>query len=415
MSACVEINETERDALIQYYLRLIGTEIQMYDKIHVYIYQILCLLGVPLNILIIVVLLRPQMRKNPFNLYLIVIAICDLILMANYYIFHFIERCHPYYYTYIWIIYTKLYAITSVLLHSLSLWLTVIMAIHRYIVVKNSNGSQSKISWNSYKITLLGIGIAICISLIGSTPNTLRYEIQDNGLVGAEPRCLVKGSKYAHYYTESSQIEAYQFVRPNFWNCNWERLTFWIAGLLLKVIPCMLLTIFMTLLVRILIKARERRNRLCGSRTIPCTAKTQAERTTAMLTIIVAVFLVTELPQGLLILIKGVYAATEVIHLYLGQFLDFLALLNSSVNFILYTTMSYQFRSQFIETFATYLPKTFERISGSESIATNVIPSKIVRNGSQNNNSTFNQSKIHLLSSTANLQGKDLKGQIDEV
>uniref|UniRef100_A0A0K0E877 G_PROTEIN_RECEP_F1_2 domain-containing protein n=1 Tax=Strongyloides stercoralis TaxID=6248 RepID=A0A0K0E877_STRER len=415
MSSCVEVNETERNAIVQYYFELIGKEIEMYDKIHVYIYQILCLLGVPLNILIIVVLLRPQMRKNPFNLYLIVIAICDLILMANYYIFHFIERCHPYYYTYFWIIYTKLYAITSVLLHSLSLWLTVIMAIHRYIVVKNSNGSQSNISWNTYKVTLLGIGAAIGISLIGSTPNTLRYEIQDNGLVRAEPRCLVKGGKYAHYYTESSQIEAYQFVRPPFWNCNWERLTFWIAGLLLKVIPCMLLTIFMTLLVRILIKARERRNRLCGSRTVLCTAKTQTERTTAMLTIIVAVFLVTELPQGIFVFLQGVYAATKDIHSYLGQFLDFLALFNSSVNFILYTTMSYQFRSQFIETFATYLPKTFERISGSESINVNVLSSKSNRDGNHSSSGKYNSSKVHLLPTTTTFHGKNLKGKVDEV
>lgn len=92
----------------------------------------------------------------------------------------------------------------------------------------------------------------------------------------------------------------------------------------------------MTLLVRMLIEARERRQRLCqnsssqlkpnyinnnsnelkkypsglmlvttqGTNSIGNGASvtnnktTQAERTTAMLTIIVAVFLITELPQG---------------------------------------------------------------------------------------------------------------------
>lgn len=111
---------------------------------------------------------------------------------------------------------------------------------------------------------------------------------------------------------------------------------------MLKLIPCLLLTIFMTLLVRMLMEARERRLRLCqrGSNAIPINAAVMiptpqqskqvqkaianmstnngqsngfsagkkqscssgpgsAERTTAMLTIIVAVFLITELPQGI--------------------------------------------------------------------------------------------------------------------
>lgn len=72
--------------------------------------------------------------------------------------------------------------------------------------------------------------------------------------------------------------------------------------MVLKLIPCILLTIFMTLLVRMLIEARERRTRLCRGNT---SGKSQAERTTTMLTAIVAVFLITELPQGLLVFAIG--------------------------------------------------------------------------------------------------------------
>ena len=73
----------------------------------------------------------------------------------------------------------------------------------------------------------------------------------------------------------------------------------------------------MMLLIRMLIDARDRRSRLVsrcatgvncangsGGRRQSLTgggAKSQAERTTAMLTIIVAVFLITELPQGILL------------------------------------------------------------------------------------------------------------------
>lgn len=76
----------------------------------------------------------------------------------------------------------------------------------------------------------------------------------------------------------------------------------YIQGLVLKLIPCFMLTIFMTLLVRMLIKAHERRTRL---RRGPTGGISQAERTTIMLTAIVAVFLITELPQGILVFAIG--------------------------------------------------------------------------------------------------------------
>ncbi|VDK77490.1 unnamed protein product [Anisakis simplex] len=112
-------------------------------------------------------------------------------------------------------------------------------------------------------------------------------------------------------------------------------------GLVLKLIPCLMLTIFMTLLVRMLMEARERRTRLCGG---SATGKSQAERTTSMLTAIVAVFLITEAPQGLLVFATGVKPGVRYAMQYLGDFIDLLSLINSSFNFILCALMSHVFR-----------------------------------------------------------------------
>jgi hypothetical protein len=128
--------------------------------------------------------------------------------------------------------------------------------------------------------------------------------------------CVSNSSKFAHYYQRDEKVHAYTLAQPAFWNCSWERVSFWTAGLLLKLVPCVLLTVFMMLLIRTLVEAHERRTRLTtrcrtpsvhqpsegGGRRQSVTGsgpvKSQAERTTAMLTIIVAVFLITELPQG---------------------------------------------------------------------------------------------------------------------
>lgn len=69
-------------------------------------------------------------------------------------------------------------------------------------------------------------------------------------------------SPYAHYYNENDEMHEFAFTQHSFWNCSWERISFWTAGIFLKVIPCALLTIFMALLVRMLIEAKNRKSRL---------------------------------------------------------------------------------------------------------------------------------------------------------
>lgn len=89
---------------------MLSATYQAYMPFHIFVYQFLCLAGVFANISIIVVLLRPTMRKNPFNTFLIAIAICDMTLMASYFIYKqvfFIRTspsfcwsllCHDYYF-----------------------------------------------------------------------------------------------------------------------------------------------------------------------------------------------------------------------------------------------------------------------------------------------------------------------------
>ncbi|WAR21798.1 DMSR1-like protein [Mya arenaria] len=77
-------------------------------------------------------------------------------------------------------------------------------------------------------------------------------------------------------------------------------------------------------------------------------------RTTAMLLAVVILFLVTELPRGIMTLLM---IFMEELHneLYspLGDILDIAALLNNAINFVLYCTMSQQFRDTFIQTFCS--------------------------------------------------------------
>ena len=75
-------------------------------------------------------------------------------------------------------------------------------------------------------------------------------------------------------------------------------------------------------------------------------------RTTAMLLAVVGLFQLTEFPQGVLTLCS-IFIPNFFQDVYwpLGDVLDIAALLNNSINFVLYCTMSRQFRETFVETF----------------------------------------------------------------
>ena len=78
----------------------------------------------------------------------------------------------------------------------------------------------------------------------------------------------------------------------------------------------------------------------------------KTNRTTMMLLLVVVLFLVTELPQGVINLLSGLLPGfVNEIYMALGDLLDILALINNGINFILYCSMSKQFRDTFVSVF----------------------------------------------------------------
>ncbi|KAK7067900.1 Serpentine type 7TM GPCR chemoreceptor Srw [Halocaridina rubra] len=77
--------------------------------------------------------------------------------------------------------------------------------------------------------------------------------------------------------------------------------------------------------------------------------KGATERTTSMLLVVMLLFLLTEAPQGLLAGLSIVYGHDffSDCYLQLADPMDLLALINSSINFLLYCVMSREFRKTF--------------------------------------------------------------------
>jgi len=138
------------------------------------------------------------------------------------------------------------------------------------------------------------------------------------------------------------------------------RINVWFYSCFLKLIPCIVLTLVTALLVRAMIQAVKRAQRLRdmgnrsekrvlihgdGKRAYSRQKKT--DRTTRLLIAILFLFLLTEFPQGVLGFLAAVLDESFFFDCYtpLGELMDMMALVNCTINFVLYCLMSRLFRT----------------------------------------------------------------------
>ena len=131
-------------------------------------------------------------------------------------------------------------------------------------------------------------------------------------------------------------------------------------SVVIKLIPCIALTVVSFRLINALIEAK-RRKALLVSKRVTVNAKghpennneSSSDRTTKMLLAVLLLFLITEFPQGIMGLLSICLGDRFFKECYtsLGDLMDLFALLNSAINFILYCVMSRKFRETFSQVF----------------------------------------------------------------
>ncbi|KAL3985933.1 Serpentine type 7TM GPCR chemoreceptor Srw family protein [Acanthocheilonema viteae] len=355
-----------------------------YGFIHPYIAVLLCFTGTILNVMTIAVLTRPSMI-SPVNVLLSSIAICDVLVMASYLIFvtHFLinaaNRCLHTDYSYPWTIFTLIHAHASVILHSTSIWLTVLLAQIRVLTIRRSTLHPSTTVTIRFTV-LLSLATCFIMSLF-NLPNFLTFKV-----VRTSPElflpCLVKYSEKNSslslsidndYYTEQSADSQYDDEYPVYMlvasqgNCMKLKLAFWSNGILFKVVPCLLLTASIIILLKVIADLSHQRRTLAQlmKRKVP------KDRTTPMLVAVLSIFLITELPQGVMNVLTGIFTGDtfhQKVYLPLGDFMDLLSLINSAVNFLIYCIMNKRFRVTFLQLFCSFFAnRKLLRVAGDYS------------------------------------------------
>lgn len=130
-----------------------------YRDIHGWLSTVVCIFGIPCNLLNILVLTRPNMISSPTNLILTALAFSDLFTMMSslpnsvyFYLIHDPNVQESYERdSFFWISYQMLHVAVSVTTHCISIWLTVYLAFFRYIFLLTATPSNQSKANNANK------------------------------------------------------------------------------------------------------------------------------------------------------------------------------------------------------------------------------------------------------------------------
>ncbi|XP_041378304.1 G-protein coupled receptor dmsr-1-like [Gigantopelta aegis] len=329
---------------------------QWFSSVHGYASVIVSIFGVFTNIFNITILSRRDMR-TPTNILLTCLAVSDILTMVPYIPFAIHFYCPPaspfetpWKFTYSWIMYMLFMVNITATTHTISIWLGVSLAVFRFVQMRStSRGPLAKERRiNQAKVISLIVCVVSSLVLI---PNYMTNELEVHTLPDNTTYYVIKDLKLAT--NETKEVVLINVVT---------------YAVIAKVVPCFLMIVFSGSLVYTLsLKGRSRRRRLAntGKKSKKDSRQTT---TTRMLLVVIVLFLLTEFPQGVLILasasIPGFYLN---VYWPLGDLMDFVALVNNAINFVLYCIMSQQFRARFFE---MYLRRTVTLKPLEESMTT---------------------------------------------
>ncbi|KAL4220992.1 hypothetical protein ACF0H5_019256 [Mactra antiquata] len=355
MENITTLNETRREEMC----KMLNSYALAFWSVHPYITLVICAFGIPTNIVNIVILNQKKMRSS-INCILTAIAVSDIITMADYVpytVFFYIitglssediGRRRSFGWTY----FLAVHSCLSITTHTLSLWLAVLMSTVRYFFIKTSG------RWN---LNIVRTRLAIVGIFIGTVVLSCPlYALTDLVPAKYENATIYRIRGVQIYYNETSIMDV---------------LNVWLHIVVGKVLPCCLICVFGCLLLQTLRKSQQ----LSENLKLTSTSRRMRahKRTTRMLLAIMTMFIISALPAAVLTLVSVFveHFFTDC-YLLLGDSLDFLSLINNSINFIMYCIMSRQFRDCLCEAFpmcgnkfihAQYRPATSVNSTGRPS------------------------------------------------
>ena len=282
------------------------------------IYPVLCFPGIVGNILSLIVLFHRNMATST-NVYLAALAISDTLKLINdalYFVVILLKRTDEdpegmvmaYLYPYAHFVFNVAVCVTA--------WLTVSIAVERYISICHPTKAVSVCTIPRARYISITVFV---IMIIITIPSWLRYQARHVVDTRLNISC---------YIVEPTELGYSQaFMTPYTW----------IQNLFRSIVPLVVLIILNTKIINELRRERIKGKSLSGR-----------NRITLIMIIIIIVFLVCITPDAVMSMFFGFgYAEEDDIVKGIREITDSLLAANSAFNFVLYSTMSQQFRDTF--------------------------------------------------------------------
>lgn len=359
ITTIINVNQTSLDRFSEWY-----------RGIHGYASFTVCFFGVIMNFFNIIVLTRKHMLTST-NTILTALAISDFVTMIVYMptslkLYCILEQisgdstsCQSggTGFTFYWAAYALFFLNMTVTMHSISIWLTVLLAFFRYMYICH-NKIGKKLCTRRNTITAIIITYISCIIL--SIPAYMVSAIAEMNLSNSDNE--------THKTVKMYNLVQAQIDKDT--NGLIFRITFISQAFCIKLIPCLLLIVLSSLLIHSIQVANRNNRRLqaLGRRARENEKSKEHARTNIMLVLVCVLFFITEFPQGILSILSFAMEQSkfyENVYVKLGDLMDILALTNNAINFVLYCLMSNIFRQTFQSIFCKAICKNYKKFNSS--------------------------------------------------
>lgn len=326
-----------------------------------YAMPLLLLITIVANTLIVVVLSKKHMR-TPTNAVLMAMALSDMFTLLFpapwlFYMYTFGNHYKPLSPTGACYAYNVMNEIIPMLFHTASIWLTLALAVQRYIYVCHAPVART---WCTMPRVMKCIGWITLLAVLHQITRFFErvYEPVTIKWRGEEPVTVCR-VRFADWIGDGTRLDIYFVVYYTF------RVIFVHMG------PCISLVILNLLLFRAMREAQLKRDKLFKeNRKSECKKLRDSNCTTLMLIVVVTVFLMTEIPLAVVTVLHVISSAfTEILDYEfvntLILFTNFFIIVSYPINFAIYCGMSRQFRETFKELFIRGNVQVTRRNGGS--------------------------------------------------
>ncbi|XP_054282472.1 sex peptide receptor-like [Macrosteles quadrilineatus] len=328
-----------------------------------YVMPFLLLITIVANTLIVVVLSKRHMR-TPTNAVLMAMALSDMFTLLFpapwlFYMYTFgnhYKPLTPVGACYAWAFMNE---VIPALFHTASIWLTLALAVQRYIYVCHAPVART---WCTMPRVLKCVAWIAVLATLHQFPRFIDrvYEPLTISWRGQDAVTVCR-ERFAYWVEHWLSLDVYFTVYFGF------RVIF------VHMVPCICLVVLNVLLFRALRDAQLKRDKLLKeNRKSECKRLRDSNCTTLMLIVVVTVFLCTEIPLAVVTVLHVISSSIkEFLDYHLANvlvlFTNFFIIVSYPINFAIYCGMSRQFRETFKELFIRGAVQVTRRNGGGSS------------------------------------------------